>query len=334
MTTFRTTLRATIAAALLLSLGACSPAAGTPTSAGATSGATSAGKGVTVTDLTGREVSVPKPAARVVCLDGTCIDALAELGLQPVASVQWAQVTSPLFFGPEVSTTKLGGTFFEPDIEGVVAANPELVIGSGGVHAELGKALGGVPLYLNKIATDEAAIDNLRNIADLTGRREQADAAIEKYRATLAAYKPGKRPISALSMYGGATDDIGVDALDSATGRLLARYTNYPWPNAGEGQSGFLEIGLESILKQDPAYIWVLDFGFDPKKKPLLEQLAAQPLWKRLSAVKNGQVYAADSAWWGTTSGTRGQQAVLDTVLPVMYPDEFPKPLSGLPLGR
>lgn len=78
----------------------------------------------------------------------------------------------------------------------------------------------------------------------------------------------------------------------------------------------------------------MLDFGFDPKKKPLLEQLAAQPLWKRLSAVKNGHVYAADSAWWGTTSGTRGQQAVLDTVLPVMYPDEFPKPLSGLPLGR
>lgn len=243
MTTFRTTLRAAITAALLLSLGACSPTAGTPASTGATTGASGAGQGVTVTDLTGREVSVPQPATRVVCLDGTCIDALAELGLQPVASVQWDQVTSPLFFGPEVSTVKLGGTFFEPDIEGVVAANPELVIGSGGVHAELGKALGGVPLYLNRIATDEAAVDNLRNIAELTGRREQADAAIAKYRATLAAYQPGSRPTSALSMYGGATDDIGVDALDSATGRLLARYTNYPWPNAGEGQSGFLEIG-------------------------------------------------------------------------------------------
>ncbi|MFT3889198.1 MAG: ABC transporter substrate-binding protein [Arachnia sp.] len=333
-----TALRAAVLLPLVTALSACAATTPTPTPTTAPgtdtpSAAPPAGP-VTATDLTGRAVTVEKPAERVVCLDGSCIDALAELGLEPVASVQFDQVTSPLFFGPGVSTVALGGTFFEPDLEGVIAAEPDLVIGSGGVHAEIENALGGIPLYLNKLATPEAAVTNLRNIAELTGRQEQAETAIERYETTLAAYQPGSRPLSALSMYGGATDDIGIDALDSATGRIIAQYTDYPWPGANEGDSGFLEIGIETILEQDPDYVWVLDFGFDPSAPPLLDQLAAEPLWKQLTAVKEGRVYAADAAWWGTTSGTRGQQGVLDTVLPTMYPEEFPRPLSGLTLGR
>lgn len=315
---------------LVVILAACSS---TPETPAATGDSSVPGAAITVTDLTGRDVTVAEPAQRVVCLDGTCIDALAELELEPVASVQYAQVTSPLFFGPGVDTVELGGTFFEPDLEGIVAAQPDLVIGSGSVHGEIGNALGGIPLYLNKLATPDAAVENLRNIAQLTGREAEAETAIERYEKTLAAYGPGERPLTALSMYGGATDDIGIDAIDSSTGSVISQYTAYPWPAASEGDSGFLEIGIEFILEKDPAYVWVLDFGFDPSAPPLLDQLAAEPLWAQLTAVKQGHVYAADSAWWGTTSGTRGQQGVLDTVLPVMYPEEFPEPLSGLSLG-
>lgn len=307
----------------LLPLAACSPSNPSAESPSATE--------VTAADLTGRELTLKAPAAKVVCLDGTCIDALAELGLEPVASVQMAQVTSPLFFGPDAATTPLGGTFFEPDVEGIIAAQPDLVIGSATVHSALSDALGDIPLYLNSISERTDAPANLRAIAALTGRSEQATPAIARYEKTLAAYTPKQRPTTVLSMYGGATSDIGIDALDSAIGSLLAEYTAYPWPAASEGESGFLEIGLETILATDPAHIWVLDFGFDPKAKPLLEQLDADPLWRQLAAVKSGSVHLADSAWWGTTGGTRGQQAILDTVLPAVYPDEFPRPLSGLP---
>lgn len=333
MPTRSTALRAAALVPLAAALAACTPQTSFPTPT-LTTGAPEGGRAVNVTDLTGREVSVDKPAQRVVCLDGTCIDALAELELEPVASVQFDQVTSPLFFGPDVTATELGGTFFEPDLEGVIAAEPDLVIGSGGVHGELGNALGEIPLYLNKLSTPEDAVTNLRNIAELTGRQAQAEVAVDRYETTLAAYKPGTRPLKALSMYGGATDDIGIDALDSSIGRVIADYTDYPWPAAQEGESGFLEIGIETILEQDPDYVWVLDFGFDPSAPPLLDQLAEQPLWKQLSAVTEGHVYAADSAWWGTTGGTRGQQGVLDTVMPTMYPEEFPQPLSGLTLGQ
>lgn len=321
----RRTTHASIAVAAMISLvlSACTPsseASGPPEGQSTST--------VTVTDGAGLTVTLDEAADSVVCLDGTCIDALAELELEPVASVQMDQVTNPIFFGPDVETTALGGSFFEPDIEGIIAAQPDLVIGSASVHGELAEALGDIPLYLNRLESSDDAVTNLERVAIMTGRESQAETAIARFEDTRTAYGPGERESVALSMYGGATSDIGIDALDSATGRLLADYTAYPWPAAGEGDSGFLEIGVESILEVDPDYIWVLDFGFDPEAPSLLDQLADDPIWSKLTAVRTGSVFTADSTWWGTTAGTRGQQAVLDTVMPTMYPEEFPQPLG------
>ncbi|QSB15875.1 ABC transporter substrate-binding protein [Natronosporangium hydrolyticum] len=283
---------------------------------------------LTVEDWTGATITLPAPAERVVCLDGTCIDALTELGLPPVVSLQLDQVQHPDFFGPDVATEPLDGTFFEPSLEGIVAAEPDLVIGAATVHGQLREALAPIPFFAVSLPDGEAAVENLNRIATLTGRAGEAETAIDRYRDTLAAYQPGVRETEVLAMYGGATDDIGIDALDSAIGRLLAEYTSYPWPEAGEADGGFLELGLEDILAVDPAHIFVLDFGFDPSAPPLVEQLADRPVWGSLAAVEAGNVHVVDDRWWGTTGGTRGQQLYLDVVLPTVYPEEFPEPLG------
>ncbi|WP_166348260.1 ABC transporter substrate-binding protein [Phytoactinopolyspora limicola] len=302
--------------------------AGPDSSTDVGSGDSAADAPVEVEDWSGVTVALDTPAERVVCLDGTCIDALTELELEPVTSLQIDQVQHPYFFGPDVATTALDGTFFEPSIEGIVAAEPDLVIGSAAVHGALRDALGDIPFFGIALETDGDAEDNLRRIATLTGRLDAAETAIERYQATLAAYGPSTRDTAVLSMYGGATSDIGIDALDSAIGRLLAQYTDYPWPAAQEGDSGFLEIGLEDIVAVDPEQIFVLDFGFDPGAPALVEQLADQPIWSTLQAVRDGNVHVVDNAWWGTTAGTRGQQLYLDVVMPAVYPDEFPEPIG------
>lgn len=147
-------------------------------------------------------------------------------------------------------------------------------------------------------------------------------------RGHLADYGPSSCETSVLSMCGGATQDIGIDALDSAIGAVLADYTAYPWPAAAEGDS------LEEVLAVDPAHIWVLDFGFDRDAPALVESLADNPVWQELTAVQSGTVHTADSDWWGTAAGTRAQQLLLDEVMPAVYAEEFPEPLSGLPASR
>ncbi|MGO1562874.1 MAG: ABC transporter substrate-binding protein [Actinomycetaceae bacterium] len=285
---------------------------------------------VSVVDGAGREVSLDGPAERVVCLDGTCIDALAELGLLPVAALEHETAVHPSFFGPDADIAPLGGTFFEPNLEEIITAEPDLVVGSANVHSSLTDALGDIPFYGQSLGEIDAA-ENLERLGTLTGRSEQAEESVAHWQEVLAAYGPGDRDVSVLSMYGGATQDVGIDAADSAIGSVLAEYTAYPWPSAAEGDSGFLELSLEEVLAVDPAHIWVLDFGFDPEAPPLVESLADNPAWQQLAAVRSDNVHVADPAWWGTANGTRSQMLALDAVLPTLYPDEFPEPLSGLP---
>ncbi|WP_203338679.1 ABC transporter substrate-binding protein [Nocardioides limicola] len=286
---------------------------------------------VTVTDATGTEITLDAPAERVVCLDTLCLDALIELGVTPVASAQQQTLTDPHFFGPDADVDPIGGSFFEPDLEAILAAQPDLVVGSASVHGDLRSALGSVPLYTSSLREEGAAVANLTTMGQLLGREDAAAEALERHRQTLEGYVEREREVSVLSMYGGATADIGIDAADSTIGRLLQRYTNYPWPDAGQGDSGFLEINLETILDVDPEWIWILDFGFDPNAPALVEQLAEEPVWETLTAVRNGNVVVTPR-WWGGVGGTHTQQLVLDHVLPQVYPDEFPEPLG--PLSR
>ncbi|WP_232678089.1 ABC transporter substrate-binding protein [Nocardioides sp. R-C-SC26] len=285
---------------------------------------------VSVTDATGTEIALDEPATSVVCLDVTCLDTLRLLDLAPTASSQFAVVEDPNFFADEASAiTSIGGTFFEPDLEGILAVQPDLVIGAASVHAEMRAALGDVPMYLATISDETDAIENVETVATLVGRTEQAAEAIAGYRDVVAAYGPQARDTTVLSMYGGATDDIGIDAADSSIGATLADFTSYPWPTASEADGGFLEINLEQILDVDPDWIWVLDFGFDPDAPALVEQLADEPVWESLTAVQQGHVEVTPS-WWGGTGGLLTRQLVLDTVLPTVYPEEFSAPLGPL----
>jgi iron complex transport system substrate-binding protein len=315
-----------VALALAPVLQACGPTASTSDPASDNGGGAGAAQ---AEDWTGRQIILEAPAQRVVCLDGTAIDALAELDLPPVAVQHLATASSEHFFGEGEAIEQLDGTYFEPSVEQIIAHGPDLVIGSASVHASLGEALGDIPLFLQGFDPDQAG-ENLLRIGALTGRATQAQEAHERWEDVLEQYAPGERSTTVLSMYGGATKDIGIDAIDSTIGALLSRYTAYPWPEASEGESGFLEMSVEDVVEVDPEYVWVLDFGFDPDAPALLDTLDQNPLWAGMGAVAQERVFAADSSWWGTAAGTRAQQLILDTVLPTVYPEEFPEPLSGL----
>lgn len=291
-----------------------------------------ASPGIRMQDGAGTEITLDGPAQRVVCLDGSCVDALAELGLTPVAAQPIETARHTGFFGPDTEVDPIGGSYFEPNVEEIVAAEPDLVIGSAAVHGGLREALGEIPVYGQSFEAAQAP-ENLMAIAELTGLESEGEQAVQRWQETMEGYGPGERDVSVLSMYGGATQDIGIDALDSQTGGVLAAYTAYPWPEAGEGDSGFLELSLEQVLEVDPQHVWVLDFGFDPQAPPLVESLAEDPVWGELTAVRSEQIHQADSAWWGTASGTRAQQLLLDEVMTTVYPEEFPEPLSGLAQG-
>ena len=96
---------------------------------------------VSLTDSTGEVLTFETRPTRTACLTEICADIMAELGLEPVA-VNDPLSSDPRFFGSRADNFQvIGGSFFEPNLEDIAAAQPDLVFGLGGVHDGLRDAL-------------------------------------------------------------------------------------------------------------------------------------------------------------------------------------------------
>ena len=284
---------------------------------------------VSLTDSTGEHLTFETRPVRVACLTEICPDILVELGLEPVA-VNDPLSSDPRFFGSKADSFKvIGGSFFEPSLEDIAAAEPDLVIGLGGVHDGLREALQPIaPLYIVNPFTYEDSIGYLKEIGAAMGRSEEAEEAAQRFLSKLEDYTArSPKDRTALVIYGSDVN-FGIDTEGALTGGLLAEVTEYPWPNPpldqGGHASGGMQFSLEGVLDVDPDVIFVQTIafpGFQPP--PLAEQLAENPLWSELKAVQNGEVHEVSFGLWSTGRGTRSLGLVLDEAMPLIYPDVF-----------
>lgn len=287
---------------------------------------------IAFTDYTGIEVVLEQPAERIVCLHGACVDALAELGMTPVAIPGRTDVEvafHPEYFGDDASAISvLGGNFFEPDLEDVAAAEPDLVIGAACFHDGLRDALAGIaPLGVFDLGSYQLAIENLRIIGGTTGRGTAAEAAIATLEERIADYAdqaPGdKVPLGLIP----TTEAPLIDSTDSQSGSVFSAVGEYPWP-AFEGDSclggGQVSYSLERVLEVDPDVIFVIS---SPGSERSSADFEDSPVWGELTAVQAGQVHDVASTIW-SIGGTRSARLMLDEAMTLMYPDVFAEPLS------
>jgi iron complex transport system substrate-binding protein len=320
-------LAALLIMALFISCGS-QPATTTPGSTTSTRTST-----LSFTDAAGTTIKLSKPPARIACLVSLCEDILAELGLQPVA-VNDTFGQDPHFFGDKArSFMKIGGSFFAPNVEDIARATPDLVIGLGNVHENLRSALQPIaPLYIMNPTSYNDSLRYLKDIGRLTGRSAQADQAAQRFLDKLAAYK-AKSPKnkSALLIYGSDVN-FNIFTAGSLPGGLLAQTTSYPWPAPGPGapaasdhEPGAMPYSLEKILAVNPDVIFIASVG---ASQPLSKQLASNPVWSHLKAVKDGQVYEVNPSFYIFGRGTRSLALALDDAMHKLYPDVFPTPLT------
>jgi iron complex transport system substrate-binding protein len=101
-----------------------------------------------------------------------------------------------------------------------------------------------------------------------------------------------------------------------------------PAPGSEGHASGGIQFSLEQVLAENPDVLFVQTYGFGPvPPEPLSVQLAANPLWSEITAVKNNEVHEVSFAVWSTGRGLRSLTLVLDEAMPLIYPDVFPQPL-------
>lgn len=284
----------TVLAAAVLLLTACAPGEGDASAPTSSAGVEQSAQGTcTFTDSLGNTVELEQPPKRVAALLGSYAETWLLAGGEVAAVTQDAYDERGLEL-PE-DTVNLGANQ-QPDLEALLAAEPDLVLLTPDLDGQMGLkdslAAAGIPAAWFKVETFDDYLNMLKICTDLTGRSDlyqknglDIQSGID---AAIASVPEGEDPtVLLLRAY---SSGVRAKNSDNIAGAMLK---DLGAVNIADSNSGLLEdLQMESILAADPEFIFVTTMGASQEAalKSLDELLHSDPAWQTLTAVKEGRV--------------------------------------------
>lgn len=242
---------------------------------------------VTVQDDTGRTVSLPQPAQRIVSLAPHVTEQLFAIGAgeRIIGAVEYSDYPEQARAIPRV------GGYSRLDLERILALKPDLVVawqsGNDARAIERLQALGLV-VYLSEPRSMPAIADGMAKLGVLAGRTEKARQQAEAFRRRLEALRKQYRDRKERTVF----YQIWNQPLMTVSERHLINDVI----TLCRGRNIFAElealtptVSLEAVLAADPEVIIASGMG---KERP--EWLDDWREWPQLRAVKTGRLYVID----------------------------------------
>ncbi|MGM5593580.1 siderophore ABC transporter substrate-binding protein [Corynebacterium glucuronolyticum] len=263
---------------------------------------TQAAEAATVTvDTDNGPVEVPVNPESVVSLDNRTFETLSDWGVKLKAAPR-ELMPHTISYKDDESIVDIGN-HREPNLEAIVAANPDLIIQGQrfSKYADDLKELAGDAAFVDLNVREGQPLDSelkrqtteLGKIFDKSKEAEalntQLDDAVEKVKA---AYKPEEK-VLAVNVSGGKIGFIAPEK-GRAIGPLypiLGLTPALQVENSSDNHKGD-EISVEAIVAANPQWILVLDrdAAIDDNATPAKEVLENNDALKNVDAVKNGHV--------------------------------------------
>jgi len=282
-------------------------------------------------DASGQALSFDEPVERIVCLQTGCDEILADLSMLPVATVvTQVNAASPLYYGDAADQVP---TLTDAEsVEEVAGYEPDLIYVRDGMEETASAMAAVAPVFVGHggfDATPAVYEENLRDLAALTGRPAQAEAAIARFRGVV-------ESIAAGAPAEGAPRFLIVSGFDPTTYFVFARGSIFcnlleanslgscvvEPPTPGEP---FGEVDAEEILAADPDLVGYIARDGEPGPEERTD-----PVWPQLTAVREGRVYtdASDGLY---CCGLRHVQYSLELYAHHAFPEAgFPEPAPYL----
>ena len=260
--------------ATLALLASCAPADGTGPS------------GVSVTDDTGRTVSLPAPAERVFSVLPSLTESVAVLDPDVlIARTRFDQA-------PELAHLPVLGGTIRPNLEALARLQPDLFISwddpGQRTVADRVEALG-IPVYRANVQTIAEVRSHLRRLGVLLGRVEHAEEVVDSLDKALARVVETVRGRDRVPVYYSVWHDppqttgpgTFIDQIiEHAGGRNVFGDASRAWP----------QVSLEAIVQRDPDALVIARHSQDEAGAPWLDG----PGWRELQAVRAGRYLVVD----------------------------------------
>lgn len=271
----------------------------------------------TVTDDLDREVVINARPERVAILTGSFADVWCLAGgkdtIVAAADDTWTQFDLGL---PD--TVERLGAIKEPNLEVLLAAEPDLVIASAKTEAAVALLptleAAGIPALYFDISDVQDYLDMLFKCTGLTGHEENYTKygtdmmkQIEQARDRSRTYEG--EPETVLYVRATGSTCKVKNSQGTVLGEMLADLGTV---NIADSADSLLEeLSMEVILSADPDKIFIVMQGSDQEKvqNTLEQSLLSNPAWQQLTAVQSGEVYYMDQALYNVKPNARWGEA-------------------------
>lgn len=298
-----TLLRRPLAALAATTLGLGLVACGDDAPAGSDDAGTAAGETRTIVDNDG-EKTVPADPARVVATDNRLFRTLEDFGVD-LAAAPKRLLPATSGYAADGDVVDLGN-HREPDLEAVVAAEPDLILN--------GQRFAQYKEDLARLAPDAALVDlDVREdepfdaelirqtevLGEIFGEEERAAELVDEFRAAIdrarEAYDPEQTVLGVITSGG----DINYSApgVGRAVGPLFDILDLTPALEVDEATGDHMgdDISVEAIAEANPDWLLVMDRDAavkadDPEFQPAAELIGSSAALARVDAVTAGRI--------------------------------------------
>ena len=248
---------------------------------------------VTVTDMTGREITLDAPATRVVALTASDCEILYALGAGDtlVGRGEYCDYPEDVQAVPSVQSG------YETNVEQIIALEPQVVLMATMAQTkEQVEALeaAGVHVIVSDAQDIAGVYTAIELIGAVTGKNDEAAALITGMKDSFAAIAAKAEGDGSKTVYF-EVSPLEYGLWTAGKGTFMDELAQMiGLKNAFEDVEGWAAISEEQVLERDPDYIVTISMYYGEGPTPV-EEIMGREGWQELKAVKNEAVFNADS---------------------------------------
>ena len=245
------------------------------------------GSAITITDMTGREITLDEPATRVVALSAADCEFLYAVGAGDtlVGRGEYCDYPAEVLDVPSVQSG------YDTNIEQIIALEPQVLLMSTMAQTEEQVAAleeAGIKVVVSDAQDIEGVYTALEMIGTLMGKEKEAEEVIttmqlQFHELSESASGQGKTVYFEVSPLEYGLWTAGKGTFMNEIAEMLGM------KNVFDDVDGWAEISEEQVLERNPDYIVTITMYFGEGPTPE-EEIMARPGWENVTAVQNGTI--------------------------------------------
>jgi len=269
-----------------------------------------------------KEYTIPNKVTKIAAASLEAMEDAAILGVKPAGAITIGGKL-PEYVADDLQGAESIGEKTQPNFETLLTLKPDVILGTDKFQPDVAEQLKKIaPMFpISHISTDWK--ENLKLLAELTGKQSKADNIIKQYEETVKKVKDqagedlkDKKAVI-VRIRGGS---LFLYPQDVYLNPVLYADLGMTVPEEIKAVKAQEAISLEKFAEMNPDYIYLQFEESENADKPkALEELENNPIWNSIQAVKNKQVFvnAIDPMYQGGTalSKTTFLKAVEKTLL-------------------